>query len=204
MSRTRARLAALAALLVLALTLPGGVGAANRVPVSSVDDATSPTANRITAVTNIVVATNARVDRVALAWPPNPCAVLAEPTALCTAAIEVVGAYSALGQAVVDACAGSPVVGPGDAVISDADTHAADTSSAGIANQLASITTVLGNANDRLGGIRLPSPVPPDGPEAAALNALSVAIFAGGTDALGLVGGGGFDYPPNPCSPIDG
>jgi hypothetical protein len=204
MSRNRVRPAAMAALLALALALPAGAGAGNRIPVSSVDDATSSTANRIAAVTNIVVVTNARLDRVAITWPPNPCAGITEPTPLCTAAIEVVGAYSALGQAVADACAGIPLAGPGDAVISDADVYASDTTSAGIANQLASIRTVLGNATDRLGGIRIPDPGPPDGPEAAALNALSVAIFDGGTDALGLVGGGGFDFPPNPCSLIDG
>jgi hypothetical protein len=194
----------MAALVALALALPADAGAANRVPVNSVDDTTSPTANRIAAVTSIVIATNARVDRVVLAFPPNPCALITEPTAVCDAAIDVIGAYSELGQAVADACAGSPLSGPGDAVISDADAYAADTTAAGIANQLASIRTVLGNANDRLGGIRTPNPGPPEGPEAAALNALSVAIFEGGTEALGLVGGSGFDYPPNPCVLIDG
>jgi hypothetical protein len=204
MPSSRISLAALVAHLALALALPVGAGAANRIPVSSIDDSTSSTANRIAAVTNIVVASNARVDRVALAWPPNPCAGITEPSSLCTAALGVVGAYSALGQAVADACAGIPLTGPGDAVISDADIYAADTTAAGIANQLASIRTVLGDAGDRLGGITIPDPGPPDGPEAAALDALSVAIFEGGTDALDLVGGGGFDYPPNPCSPVDG
>jgi hypothetical protein len=194
----------MAAIVALALALPAGAGAGNRIPVNSVDDTTSSTAYRIAAVTSIVIATNARVDRVAVAWPPNPCAVITEPTELCSAALGVVGAYAELGQAIADVCAGSPLSGPGDAVISDADAYAADTTSAGIANQLASIRTVLGNANDRLGGIQMPNPGPPGGPEAAALNALSVAIFAGGTDALGLVGGGGFDWPPNPCALIDG
>lgn len=102
------------------------------------------------------------------------------------------------GQFVVDACAADRLDGPGDAVISDADAFDADTRETGIANQLGSIATVLGNADDRLDGIVSPSPGPPDAPEALALNALSEAIFDGGSAAVGLTGGD-FDPPPNPC-----
>src|SRR3990170_2512713 len=129
MRRTRVGAAAVAALLVVMVAVPGSAGADSRIPVSSVDDATSPVANRIAAVTNIISAT-------------------------------------------------------------------------GIANQLASIATVLGNADDRLGGIRVPDPGPPESPEAAALNALSVVVSEGGNAAGGWLGAS-FDYPPYPCA-VDG
>ncbi len=196
---TRVRAAAIAALFLVVSASPASAG--SRIPVNSTDDAASPAANRIAAVTNIVIATNARLTRVAAAFAPNPCADVTEPTTFCDAVIGVFFAYSALGQSVADACAGSPLDGPGDAVITDADAYATDMSAAGIVNQLASIATVLGNADDRLGGILIPSPGPPDSPEAAVLSALSVAIFDGGSAAAGWLGGI-FDYPPNPCADL--
>lgn len=198
MHRTRSRVAAVVALLML-LTAPGAVGAGDRIPVNSVDDAASPTANRIAAVTNIVLATNARLDRVIAAHPPNPCLDITEPTPVCTGATAVFGAYDSIGRSVADVCFGGPADGLGASVIADADAYAADTSSTGIANQLASIATVLGNADARLGGIFVPpSPVTPE--DATALNALSVAVYAGGSAAAGLIGGV-FNRPPNPCGP---
>jgi hypothetical protein len=191
------RAAVVAAMLTVVVALPSVAGAGNRIPVSSVDDATSPIANRIAAVTNIVNATNARLARVIAAWPPNPCA---EITPVCPASLTVVGSYSALGKSVAEVCGGTPGDGLGVAVISDADAFAGDTSTTGIADQLTSIATVLGNADDRLGGIHYPNPGPPSAPEAAALSALSVAIAAGGFAADGWIGYlGGFNWPPNPC-----
>src|SRR3990172_1722257 len=143
MRRTRVGAAAVAALLVVMVAVPGLAGADSRIPVSSVDDATSPVANRIAAVTNIISATNARLARVITAYPPNSC------TEFCPVAdgfIAALSAYNALGES----------------VIADADAFAADTSATGIANQLASIATVLGNADDRLGGIRVPDSGPPE------------------------------------------
>jgi hypothetical protein len=183
---------------MLAAVGPTSAGTGIRIPVSSTDDPASPTANRIDAVTEIVEATNARLERVASSYPPNPCADITEPTAFCDAAIGAFVAYSALGQSVADACAAEALEGPGDAVITDADAFAADMSAAGLANQLTSIAVVLGNADDRLGGILLPNPGPPEAPVAAALHTLSVAISDGGTAAEELLGAG-FDYPPNPC-----
>lgn len=196
MRRTSIRAAAVAAMLAVAVVLPVAAGAGGRVPVDSVDDATSPTANRIAAVTNIVVATNARLDRVITAWPPNPC------TGICPVDDGFVAArvaYEALGQSVAEACAGSPGDGLGDAVITDADAFAADTSQTGIANQLLSIATVLGNADDRLGGIRVPNPGPPESPEMVALVALAEAVDLGGAAAAGW---SGVLWPPNPCVPV--
>jgi hypothetical protein len=190
-----------ATLIALMMALPGAAGADARIPVSSTDDTASPTANRIDAVTNIVIATNARLERVIAAHPPDPGAPEIGPVGL--AFIAALGAYSTIGQSVADACAGALLDGPGDAVITDADAFAADTSATGIANQLASIATVLGNADDRLGGILSPTPGPPEAPEAAALDALSVAIYEGGSAAAGWLGAG-FDYPPNPCAAVDG
>jgi len=201
MRRTRVGAAAVAALLVVMVAVPGSAGADSRIPVSSVDDATSPVANRIAAVTNIISATNARLARVITAYPPNSC------TEFCPVAdgfIAALSAYNALGESVAEACAseGGPSDGLGASVIADADAFAADTSATGIANQPASIATVLGNADDRLGGIRVPDSGPPESPEAAALNALSVVVSEGGNAAGGWLGAS-FDYPPNPCA-VDG
>ena len=199
MRRTSIRAAVVAAILAIAVAIPGAAGAGNRVPVSSVDDLTSPTANRINAVTEIVNATNARVLRVAAAWPPNPCNDLnPELLSMCLAAGGAFAAYSTLGQSVADACAAIPLSGPGDTVITDADAFASDTSTTGIANQFASIATVLGNANDGLGGIRSPDPGPP---ELTALTALADAVESGGTAAAEFAGTA---WPPNPCTPNPG
>ena len=189
----------IAVLLLLAAVSPAAAWTGTRIPVSSTDDVASPTANRIDAVTQIVEATNARLERVSSAWPPNPCVDLnPETLSFCLAAADVFAAYSALGQSVADACASEQLDGTGDAVITDADAFAADMSATGLANQLASIAVVLGNADDRLGGILSPEPGPPDAPVATALNTLSVAIFDGGS-AAGELLGAGFDWPPNPC-----
>lgn len=192
--RSRRAATALALLLLLGMTLPGVAGAGSRMPVSSSDDATSPTANRIAAVGNIVSVVNARLERVRAAYPPNPCA---EITGACDAAYEALAAYQALAEAVADACAGNGAVGPGDAVITDADAYAADSSANGIAGQLGAIATVLGNATDRLRGINVPNPGPP---EIEALTALETLVGAGGTSAADWSAGEFF--PPNPCTPL--
>lgn len=205
MRRTRVGAAAVAALLVVVVAVPASVGAGTRIQISSFDDATSPAANRIAAVTSIVDATNARLERVILAYTPNnPCTEIFSP--VCDGAYAALDAYSALGEYVYEVCTsdGGPSDGLGASVIADADAYAADTSATGIANQLASIATVLGNADDRLGGILTPDPGPPDAPElVAALNVLSVAISEGGSAADGWLGGDGFDWPPNPCAVVD-
>jgi hypothetical protein len=191
--------AVVATLLVLVMALPGVAGAGSRIPVSSTDDTGSPAANRIDAVTNIVVATNARLERVIAAHPPDPGAPEIGPVGL--GFVVAMGAYSALAQSVACALEGVYADGPGDAVITDADAYAVDMSTNGILNQLASITTVLGNADDRLGGIRYPSPGPPNDPEAAALSALALAISDGGSAAADWLG---IFWPPNPCTPVAG
>ncbi len=201
MPRFRSRLALAAIGLPLALALPGAAGAGNRIPVSSVDDPTGPTANRIAAVTEIVKPTNARLVRVINAYPPNPCADLLEPTALCDNSEEVVSAYEALRQSVVEACDGRTAEGTGDTVVADADAYAGDTSMSGIANQLASIATVLGNADDRLRGIEMPNPGPPNTAEInGALNALAEAIDFGVTAATTWEVPE-VEFPPNPVCP---
>jgi hypothetical protein len=84
-------------------------------------------------------------------------------------------------------------------VITDADAFASDMSQSGIANQLASIATVLDNADDRLGGIRLPNPGPPTDPEiVGALNTLAEALQDGGGEAARW---SGVYFPPNPVCP---
>lgn len=200
MSRSQARAVRAAILLTALLALPGSVGAGTRIPVNSTDDATSPAANRIAAVTNIVHATNARLDRVIVAYPSDPCALVTEPTVLCSATEEVVSAYQDLYQSVACVLRGDPSDGLGDAVLIDADAFASDMSQSGIANQLASIATVLGNADDRLGGIRYPSPGPPDDPEiVGALGTLAETVQDGGGAAARW---SGVVFPPNPVCPV--
>ncbi|MDH4334676.1 MAG: hypothetical protein OEW24_05365, partial [Chloroflexota bacterium] len=150
-------------------------------------------ANRIAAVGNIASVVNARLERVRAAYPPNPCA---EINAACDAANEALAAYQGLAEAVADACAGSGAAGPSDAVITDADAYAADTSANGIAGQLGAMATVLGNATDRLRGISVPSPGLPD---IEALTALEGLVAAGGASAAGFWGE---FFPPNPCRPL--
>lgn len=200
MRRTPVRAAAVAAMLTVAVVLPVAAGAGGRIPVDSVDDPASPTANRIAAVTNIVVATYARLERVIVAYPPNPCegATELELAPLCSSAVATLAAFSALGESVNDVCAGRALEGPGDVVIADADAFAGDSSATGIANQLGSIATVLGNADDRLGGIQLPNPGPPNDPAIlGALYTLAEAVHVGeATAATWLLA-----VPPNPVCP---
>lgn len=199
MPRTIPRVAVVATLLGLMMALPAVAGAGSRIPVNSTDDTGSPAANRIDAVTNIVVATTARLERVIAAHPPDPGAPEIGPVSF--GFLAVMGAYSTLGQSVACALEGVYADGPGDAVITDADAYAADMSTNGILNQLASIATVLGNADDRLGGIRMPSPGPPTTPEDAALAELAAAVDPGGLAAADWLG---TFWPPNPCTPADG
>ncbi len=66
MRRTPIRAAVVAALVSVAVALPGGVGAANPVPASQ-------TVRQIVVVTAVVSATNAWLNLVIAALPPNPC-----------------------------------------------------------------------------------------------------------------------------------
>lgn len=170
--------------------------ATGRVSIFAGGDAGSPQAQRVDAVTNVVVAMNQRLERVIAAAPQNP---IVEPGPVADGFIAAYAAYSGLGQSVADVCAGV-VSGSrtGDAIV-DSDALAADMSATGIGNQLASIVTVLTNANDRLGAIFIPGAGPPEAPVAAALRALSQEVFAGGSAAAGWLGGA-FDFPPNPCT----
>lgn len=203
MARTRARSALVGALL-LTIALPGIAGAGARIPVDSVDDPGQPTANRVAAVGNIVLATNARLGRVSTMYPdPGPPG---EPTPLFDAIIAARLAYAGLGTDIVAVCASRPISGIGAATISDADAYATDTSATGIARQVGSIATVLTNADRRLGSIFFPpnpvypEPGPPTAPTLAALGALYDAVVAG--DGA-LAEWSGFPpnpiYPPNPC-----
>jgi hypothetical protein len=195
MRRTRVPVAVIAALLVLSVALPGVAGAGGRIPVNSTDDPGQPIANRIDAVTSIVLATNARLERVVVAWPPNPCLEIGP---LCDSAFEALAAYETLGSSVDAVCRARTIDGAVRATIADGDLYAADMTANGIANQMASIATVLGNADGRLGVIS-PEPGPPDAPARAALQSLYAAISTGGTAAGGWVSPDGILWPPNPC-----
>ena len=208
MARTRARSSLIGALL-LTIALPGIAGAGARIPVNSVDDPGQPVANRVAAVENIVLATNARLGRVSTMLPnPGPPG---EPTLLVDAIIAAHLAYAALANDIVAVCNGRPIVGTGAATISDADGYATDTSQTGIARQVGSIATVLTNADRRLGRIFVPpnpiypEPGPPGAPTLAALGSLFVAVSEGDEALAEWLGVPPNPvYPPNPCVGVDG
>lgn len=193
MHRTPIRTAVVAAMLTLALALPGAAGAATRVPAS-------PTVRQIVVVTAVVNGTNAWLDLVIAALPPNPCTPDPGPPEIdpvCLGFVGVLGAYEALGETVGDACVARPDDGLGDPVVTDAVAPASDLRTRLIVRQLNLITAVLGAANDRLIGILTPDPGPP---EIAALAALYDAVGVGAV-SVPPVDLDGDLWPPNPCIP---
>lgn len=196
MRRTGIPMAVIATLLALSVALPGGAEAESRMPVNSTDDPGQPVANRIDAVTSIVLVTNARLERVRVAFPPNP--VCPELGQVCPSADSTLAAYEALGASVDAVCSARPIDGAARTTIADADLYATDMTATGLAYQLISIATVLGSADARLGVI-YPSPGPATAPVEAALHSLYEAISAGGEVAGALVYPDGVAWPPNPC-----
>jgi hypothetical protein len=204
MHRTRASAAVAAALLTLSLCIPGAVGAAGGAPADAANDPAETRASRIAAIARIVLAADARLERIILAYPPNPCALVTEPTGLCDAAVAVVAGYAAIGASVAEACGGSVQRAAGrPGTAADADAPAAASDASGTARRLAAIARVLRGADARLEAILPPGPVTPGSPEADALDGLSRAVHDGGRAAAGWIGGA-FDWPPNPCARAGG
>ncbi len=183
----------LAALVVL-LTAGGTALASDRIPVSSVDDTSLSIANRIGAVDNVVNAMNGRLDRIIGAIPPGP------PSAPISDSL--VSARTSLGALIgtIESriCTTDGVTGSGDASLADGDVYAADTSSSGLANQLASVRSVTGELNGRM--IRIIGAMPP-GPPVRPVSDAFVRVWldaAAGFEAI-TVRLGDAIHPPSPC-----
>lgn len=211
MPGARARAATVAALLTLSLCIPGVAGAAGApgggaagTPAAAPGDPGASLASRIASVTRIVVAADARLERIVAAYPPNPCAIVTEPTAQCDAAVAVLGGYAAIGESVALACGAPALRAAGrPSTATDAGVAAGGPGATALARRLAAIARVLRGADARLDAVLPPGPVSPGSPQAAALDALSRAAYAGGTTAASWIGGA-FAWPPNPCARAGG
>lgn len=182
------------ALVFLLASAAVALGAAARIPVSSVDDSGTSLVNRIGAVDNVVVAMGDRLDRIlgslAEGHPPAP---IFESLVATRSSLEVL-----IGTIDNRICNTDGVIGSGDAALADSDAFAADASSTGILNQLSSVRGVIGEANGRL--IRIYGVIPPGLPTAELRSALitvrghAVADF----EAIGSRLGDAI-HPPSPC-----
>ncbi|MDP9227007.1 MAG: hypothetical protein M3P18_24820 [Actinomycetota bacterium] len=179
---------------IVSLAAAANTFGADRIPVSSVDDPSLSIANRISAVDNVVVAIDGRLQRIIGAYPPGP------------PVIPVVDSLSATRQALgtivatVDSrlCTQDAAIGQGDASLADGDVFAGDSSNTGLLNQLSSVRGVLAEANGRL--VRIYGAFPPGPPVDEARTALihvrndAVAGFEAITARLGDA-----IHPPSPC-----
>lgn len=181
---------ALSAMVVLA----AAVSATDRIAITSLDDASASMANRITAVDRVVVALDARLQRIVGAFPPGP--------PVTPVADGLRATRQSLGTIVgsVDArlCTQDAVIGLGDASLADGDVFASDISSTGLVNQLSSVRAVAAEANARL--LRIYGAYPAGPPVDEARTALiavrndTVAAFVAITDRLGDA-----VFPASPC-----
>jgi hypothetical protein len=195
MSRIRSLLfLALSASVVAISLMAVPVAALDRIPISSVDDTNASFANRISAVDTVVVAIDARLDRILAAMPPGPPALPSSDSLVAT--------RQSFGAIVwtVDArlCTTDVVIGPAAASLADGDIYASDASSTGLLNQLSSVRGVLSEADGRL--MRINGAYPPGPPSNEVRTALisvrshAVAGFEAITGRLGDA-----THPPGPC-----
>ena len=137
---------ALSATLLLSAVLAATVVAGDRIPISSVDDGSLSQANRISAVDNVIVAIEGRLQRIIGAIPPGPPVIPVSDGLSAT--------RQSLGTIIgtVDSrlCTQDGVFGQGDASLADGDAFATDASSTGLVNQLSSVRGVVSEANGRL------------------------------------------------------
>jgi hypothetical protein len=185
---------ALSAIVVGSVMLAPTVAATDRIPVTSLDDTGASIASRIAAVDNVVVALDARLERIIGAFPAGPPVIPIADGLRAT--------RQSLGTIVgtVDSrlCTQDAVIGTGDASLADGDVFASDTSSTGLVNQLSSVRAVASEANARL--IRIYSSFPPGPP----VDEVRTALLAVRSDAVA-----GFEaitsriadaaFPPSPC-----
>jgi hypothetical protein len=195
MSRPLGRLITLVSLAsVVSLGAGANAFGADRIPVSSVDDASLSLVNRIGAVDDVVVAMDGRLGRILAAlpegYPPSPIFE------------SLTGARSSLGTliATIDTqlCNTDGVIGSGDASLVDGDVYASDVTATGLTNQLGSVRAVLAEANGRLVRIAGAYPAGPPVREVQAaltgVRASAAAGFEAITDRLGDA-----IHPPSPC-----
>jgi hypothetical protein len=195
MTRFPARLIATMAIVscVSLLTATGAV-ASDRVPVRSVDDAGLSLVNRIGAVDNVVVAMDARIDRIRASLPAgHPPSPIFESLTATQASLHTL-------IATIDTrlCSQDATYGSGDASLADADVFAEDRTTTGLTNQLGSVRTVLGEATGRL--IRVIGSIPAGPPVRELEDALTAVRHsaAAGFDAIAVRIGGDI-HPPSPC-----
>jgi hypothetical protein len=172
---------------------PGAV-AADRLPVRSVDDSSLSIANRIGAVNNVVIAMDARIDRIIGSLPEgHPPAPIFESLTATQASMHTV-------IATIDSrlCTQDTTYGTGDASLADGDVFAEDRTASGLTNQLGSVRTVLAEANGRL--IRIIGSMPSGLPVQELDDALTAVrqTAAAGFDAIAIRIGTDI-HPPSPC-----
>lgn len=195
MFRSPARLIGVVSLAAIVSLGAGGTAfGTDRIPVTSVDDSSLSLVNRISAVDNVVVAMDARLERILAALPEgHPPAPIFE---------SLTATRSSLGTLIftIDTrlCTQDGVIGSGDASLTDGDIYASDASATGLTNQLGSVRNVLAEANGRL--VRIIGSFPEGYPPApiveglTAVRASSAAGFEAITDRLGDA-----VHPPSPC-----
>jgi hypothetical protein len=188
------RVAALYLGIVIALGTAATALGADRIPVKSVDDTSTSLVNRIGAVDNVVVAMDARIERVLGALPEgHPPSPTFEALTTTQASLDTL--ISTIDNRL---CSTDGVIGTGDASLADADVYAGDSTSTGLTNQLGSVRTVLAEANGRL--VRIAGVIPA-GPPTFELDLALSAVrnsSAAGYDAIAGRLGGGL-HPPSPC-----
>ena len=185
---------------VVSLTVVFALGAAatalgaDRIPVSSVDNTDLSLVNRIGAVDHVVVAMDARIDRIIGAYPPGP------PVRELDDALTATQASLHTLIATIDnrLCSQDGIIGPGDASLADSDVFAADQTKTGLTNQLSAVRTVLAEGTGRL--VRIGGNYPPGPPTFELDEALSAVrnSSAAGYDAIAVRLGGNL-HPPSPC-----
>jgi hypothetical protein len=174
--------------------MAAGAVASDRVPVRSVDDASLSVVNRIGAVDNVVVAMDARIDRITGSLPEgHPPAPIFESLTATQASLHTL-------IATIDTrlCSQDATYGSGDASLADGDVFAEDRTTSGLTNQLGSVRTVLAEANGRL--IRIIGSIP-SGLPARELELALAAVrhtSAAGFDAIAIRLGVDI-HPPSPC-----
>jgi hypothetical protein len=195
MTRFPARLvSALSIVACVSLLTAAGAVASDRVPVRSVDDAGLSIVNRIGAVDNVVVAMDARIDRITGSLPAgHPPSPIFESLTATQASLHTL-------IATIDTrlCSQDATYGSGDASLADADVFAEDRTTTGLTNQLGSVRTVLAEATGRL--IRVIGSIPA-GPPVRELDDALTAVRQGaaaGFDAIAVRIGGDI-HPPSPC-----
>lgn len=195
MTRFPARLVATMSIVAcISLLTATGVVASNRVPVRFVHDAGLSIVHRIGAVDNVVVAMDARIDRITASLSDGqPPAPIFESLTATQASL-----HSLIATIDTRLCSQDVTYGSGDASLADADVFAEDRTTTGLTNRLGSVRTVLAEATGRL--IRVIGAMPPGPPTREIENALMAVRHssAAGFDAIAIRIGVDI-HPPSPC-----